>query len=112
LPGIKPEVWARVGCGTLKVPLDYDDPEGDWITIAATRLRATDPARRRGILAFNPGGPGGAGFLMPAEIVSKSAARTLADDLDLIGFDPRGVGHSSKVECALPPMQAAPEILT
>lgn len=110
--GIEPEVWARVECGTLKVPLDYDDPEGDWLTMALTRLRATDSARRRGILAFNPGGPGGAGFLMPAEIVSKSAARTLAEDFDLIGFDPRGVGQSTKVECSLPPMRSVPGNLT
>jgi hypothetical protein len=88
---------ARTECGTLSVPQDYRDPSGKQITIALTRLRATDPRRRLGSLAVNPGGPGGSGYLMPIELVMTDTE--LNGRYDLIGFDPRGVGYSTKSNC-------------
>lgn len=87
----------RLECGTLSVPQNYADPRGKQISIGVTRLKATDQAHRLGSLALNPGGPGGSGYLMPIEVVRKGAE--LNRRYDLIGFDPRGVGHSTKVEC-------------
>ncbi len=99
---------ARTDCGTVEVPLDYAYPEGRRITVAITRLRATDRAHRLGTIAVNPGGPGGSGYLMPITLVLRSSAFAgLADRYDLIGFDPRGVGYSSKVNC-LPPGNGEP----
>ncbi len=86
-------------CGTLQVPLDYDEPRGATVSVAVTRLPATDPARRIGSLFLNPGGPGGSGvdyvvgagrFLYTAEVRAK---------FDLVGFDPRGVARSSGLRC-------------
>ncbi|MEV4172317.1 alpha/beta fold hydrolase [Nonomuraea sp. NPDC049709] len=91
-------LFGRTECGTLKVPQNYADPGGKQITIALTRLKATDRKRRVGSLAVNPGGPGGSGYLMPIELVMGGAK--LNDRHDLIGFDPRGVGYSTKVKCA------------
>ena len=48
-------------CGTVQVPLDYDQPNGRTISIALARLPATDQAHRIGSLLLNPGGPGGSG---------------------------------------------------
>src|SRR5215211_6334078 len=48
-------------CGSVQVPLDYDEPAGAAISIALVRLPATDPANRIGSLFLNPGGPGGSG---------------------------------------------------
>src|SRR4051812_24729936 len=48
-------------CATLMVPLDYRAPAGDRLQIAVSRLKASDPARRRGVLLVNPGGPGAPG---------------------------------------------------
>ncbi len=93
-------LMSRTECGTLRVPLDYDRPGGRKISIAVTRLPATDPAHRLGDLAINPGGPGDSGYLMPIRLVMRSATNArLNRRYDLIGFDPRGVGYSTRVGC-------------
>ncbi|MFE3191795.1 alpha/beta fold hydrolase [Nocardia sp. NPDC059240] len=88
-------------CAGVLVPLDYSNPGGRTLTIAISRFAATDPARRRGILMTNPGGPGGAGLRMPANYLTN-----LSDDVraqyDIIGMDPRGIGRSEKVDCTIP----------
>lgn len=89
----------RTECGTLTVPQNYADPDGKQITIAVTRLKATGRKRRLGSLAVNPGGPGGSGYLMPIELVM--SGMKLNERHDLIGFDPRGVGYSTRAECRL-----------
>ena len=94
---------ARTQCGTVRVPLDYAHPDGTKITIAVTRLKATDQKRKLGSIAMNPGGPGGSGYLMPLTLSLRSpAVAGLGDRYDLIGFDPRGVGYSTKVDCPPP----------
>jgi pimeloyl-ACP methyl ester carboxylesterase len=85
-------------CGTVTAPLDYDNPRGARITIALTRLPATDPDRRVGSLVVNPGGPGlsGVAFVqanfrdLPAELRAR---------FDIVGFDSRGLGGSSALRC-------------
>ncbi|GAA3450198.1 alpha/beta hydrolase [Dactylosporangium matsuzakiense] len=99
---------ARLQCGTVTVPLDYRSPRGRRITVALTRLPATDRAHRLGSLALNPGGPGGSGYLMPLQVIIQNDANAgLNTRYDLIGFDPRGVGYSTKVDC--PPPAQRPE---
>jgi pimeloyl-ACP methyl ester carboxylesterase len=92
-----PELPARE-CGSLTVPLDYDEPAGPTISIAVARVPATDQAGRIGSLFTNPGGPGGSGVeglaLMYAALPEPLPAR-----FDVIGFDPRGVGQSAPVRC-------------
>jgi pimeloyl-ACP methyl ester carboxylesterase len=98
---------SRMECGTVAVPLDYRDPTGPQITVALTRLRAVDQAHRLGILALNPGGPGGSGYLMPFQLLLSSPVDAqLNQRYDLIGFDPRGVGYSTSYNC--PPLPSAP----
>ncbi|TDD25928.1 alpha/beta fold hydrolase [Nonomuraea diastatica] len=92
------QLIGRMECGTLSVPRSYDDPRGEQITVALTRLKATDQKRRLGTMVLNPGGPGGSGYLMPVELVAKGVG--LDSRYDLIGFDPRGVGRSTKAACA------------
>src|SRR5579875_2673275 len=94
-------------CGTLSVPLDYRLPDGKQITIAVSRIPAADPAKRRGVLLLNPGGPGSEGLDLPSSFAA-SAAPAVAADYDLIGFDPRGVGHSSPVTCGLTAAELMP----
>ncbi len=87
-------------CTTLAVPLDHDDPDGEQIELAVTRVPAGDADERIGSLVFNPGGPGGSGveFLRNAAPIVPSE---VADRFDLVSFDPRGVGASTAVECAV-----------
>ena len=98
------ELMARTECGTVSVPLDYDDPGGEQIAVALTRIKATDQANRLGAIAVNPGGPGGSGYLMPHELSfgppgTAPIGAELNERYDLIGFDPRGVGYSTSYEC-------------
>jgi pimeloyl-ACP methyl ester carboxylesterase len=97
----------RQTCGTLKVPLDYRHPDGKQITIAVSRVPAADPAGKRGVLLLNPGGPGAEGLDMPSTF-EQTASKSVLADYDLIGFDPRGVGHSSPVTCGLTAAETTP----
>jgi len=94
---------ARTDCGTVRVPLDYRHPHGTKITVAVSRIRATDQRHKLGSIAVNPGGPGNSGYLMPHKLVLISPQfGALAEKYDLIGFDPRGVGYSTRADCASP----------
>ncbi|NBM16052.1 alpha/beta hydrolase [Streptomyces sp. GC420] len=84
-------------CSTIRVPLDYDKPEGETIGIAVIRKKATDPGKRIGSLLFNFGGPGGSGVSgLPS---SASSFTKLNSRYDLVSFDPRGVSASAGVRC-------------
>lgn len=87
-------------CARITVPLDYGKPEGRTLTVAISRVRATDPKKRRGILQSNPGGPGGRGLSLPAVIKSKMTPEVAAA-YDVIGMDTRGLGESTPVDCGL-----------
>ncbi|MFG1905472.1 alpha/beta hydrolase [Kribbella sp. NPDC048928] len=86
-------------CASVEVPTDYDKPHGPTTTIALTRLPATDQAHKIGTLFTNPGGPGGSGvdFVQQAGQLIYSAE--LRAKFDILGFDPRGVGHSDPATC-------------
>ncbi len=86
-------------CADVVLPLDYRRPEKDHISVRISRRKAPDPTLRRGILVLNPGGPGGSGLKLPS-FLSQSA---LAKAYDLIGFDPRGVGASTALNCRTSP---------
>ncbi|GAA2931724.1 alpha/beta hydrolase [Streptomyces thioluteus] len=95
----------RLECTTLDVPLDYRHPHGRQIEIAVSRMASKDPAKRRGVLFTNPGGPGAAGLAYPAILAHAGLPKDVVDSYDVIGFDPRGVGRSTPVTCDLTPWQ-------
>lgn len=90
-------VAADAQCGTVTVPLDHRRPDGATIDVAVSRLPARDPEGRRGVLLFNPGGPGAPGLAYPLQV--RDALGEVADRYDLIGFDPRFAGLSSPITC-------------
>lgn len=101
--GNDPFDWLDLGGGieegTLLVPMDYDDPNGEQIALYVVRRHAADPDRRIGSLLVNPGGPGfgGSVFAYNADLVYGQA---LLDRFDIIGWDPRGTGFSDpSVDC-------------
>lgn len=89
--------WKECGhgflCSTMLAPLDYADPDGTAITLAVAKRPATS-SKRLGSLIINPGGPGGSGV----GYVGYFNATGL-DGFDIVGWDPRGVGRSTPVEC-------------
>ncbi|MEV4178774.1 alpha/beta fold hydrolase [Nonomuraea sp. NPDC049709] len=90
----------RLRCGTVSVPLDHADPGGRQISVAVTRLAASDRARRLGAVTVLPGGPGNSGYLDPVRMMLRNEQMArLNERYDLIGLDPRGVNNSTKVAC-------------
>ncbi|GGK89951.1 alpha/beta hydrolase [Sphaerisporangium melleum] len=85
-------------CASLSVPLDHRHPRGRTISIAISRLPATDPARRRGVLLTTGGGPGGPGVPLPASLAPSLPAEVRAQ-YDLVGFDIRFVERSTPIGC-------------
>ena len=86
-------------CATARVPLDYDRPRGEKITLALTRLPATGPGTRIGSLFLNPGGPGGSGVDFVQGLGTELFSAQVRARFDLIGFDPRGVARSTPLQC-------------
>ncbi|MDG4791492.1 alpha/beta hydrolase [Micromonospora sp. WMMD1102] len=89
----------QVQCARVPVPLDYRDPDGTQIEIMVSRIASTKPEKRRGVLMFNPGGPGGTGLDQPGFLAGRGLPSSVLDAYDLIGMDTRGVGHSAPVSC-------------
>ncbi|WP_411145693.1 alpha/beta hydrolase [Streptomyces sp. x-80] len=94
---------AALRCAKLAVPLDYRHPDGRTIDVEVSRLASTKPAEKRGVLLLNPGGPGLPGLPVPALMKLPQKVR---DRYDVIGFDPRGVGHSTPLTCNFTPAQS------
>ncbi|WP_433661850.1 alpha/beta hydrolase [Nocardia sp. CA-128927] len=85
---------AGIECARVTVPIDYGKPDGDTARIAISRLRAT--GTRVASLLTNPGGPGAAGLALPLAL----AKSPVAERLDVIGMDVRGLGASTpRVSC-------------
>jgi pimeloyl-ACP methyl ester carboxylesterase len=81
-------------CTMLSVPLNYADPGGRHISLALDMVPATAPrSQQQGVMLVNPGGPGGDGLPLAAE-VAQGINSGVAADYDIVGFDPRGVASS------------------
>ncbi len=80
-------------CTTVAVPVDYDHPGTAQAELAVIRVPAT--GQRIGSLLFNPGGPGASAVDMVAVMAPELKDTDIARHFDLVGFDPRGVGHST-----------------
>jgi pimeloyl-ACP methyl ester carboxylesterase len=104
----QPPVWGSCGrfigdtnanavpaaqCGTVSVPVDYAKPEGAQVQLAVIRVPATGD--RLGVLVINPGGPGASAVDTVASMGASLAGTDIARRFDLVGIDPRGVGHST-----------------
>ncbi|KAG8829718.1 hypothetical protein FRC20_008600, partial [Serendipita sp. 405] len=81
-----------VECATVQVPLDWADESKGMIPIALSRIPATTP-QREGYMFFNPGGPGGSGTEF-IQFTGKEIQSILGAGLEIISWDPRGVGGS------------------
>jgi pimeloyl-ACP methyl ester carboxylesterase len=104
----EPEDFAELGswspcegsfeCTTLTVPRDWSDVDGDTLDIAVIRKPAQGD--RIGSLVFNPGGPGGSGVdFLSSFVESGSVPSGLDERFDLVAWDPRGTGDSSRIDC-------------
>ncbi len=83
----------KAQCTTLPVPIDDANPSGAQANLALIRI----PARgdRIGVLLMNPGGPGASAVDTVVSFADTLADTAITEHFDLVGFDPRGVGHST-----------------
>lgn len=93
--------WAACGknkCANIKVPLNWSAPASGSIKISMLYVPSTGTADK-GWLLENPGGPGGSGIDFVKNGDTQAGSAELRKHYNLVGFDPRGVGSSSKVVC-------------
>ena len=94
-------VPAGTECSSLTVPLDWAHPhDGRKVSIAVAMHRAT--GARKGLLTFNPGGPGTSGIDLLGPLIDGYVFRpgsglpaNILSSLDILAWDPRGVGLST-----------------
>ncbi|WP_353809059.1 alpha/beta hydrolase [Agromyces sp. SYSU T00194] len=93
--------WSRcfdgMQCATAEAPLDWDDPAAGSIELSLVRHTAT--GEKIGSLLVNPGGPGASGVDFIADTLDYAVGDAVQAAYDVVGFDPRGVGRSTAVEC-------------
>ncbi|MUN38290.1 alpha/beta fold hydrolase [Actinomadura litoris] len=96
--------FAGLQCGTMRVPVEWSTPRGAQIELALVRRAAGDPARRQGTLVLNNGA--GRSAIEQLRLAMRSGFPELAGAMtqrfDIVAIDPRGVGHSAPVRCAVP----------
>ncbi|MDB5830071.1 MAG: alpha/beta hydrolase [Variovorax sp.] len=101
----------RVRCANVRVPLDYQNTARGDASVHMLRVSAATPAKRRGAIFFNPGGPGLDGLGLTFGLVDAFGGSNpdnaqgklqlrLLNEFDMVGFSPRGTGASSRLQCA------------
>ena len=85
-------------CTTATAPLDWDNPD-PATDIDLALARHTSSAPPEGSLFVNPGGPGASGYDFVKDSIDFAVSERLQQNFDVIGWDPRGVGRSSAVDC-------------
>lgn len=85
-------------CASITAPVDWRDVSAGDIDLAIVKHEATGDTSL-GSLFVNPGGPGASGVSMVKDSLDFAVSTPLQEAYDVIGFDPRGVGESTAVEC-------------
>lgn len=83
-------------CGTVKVPVSWDEPKGETFEITLIRKFTNNAI---GSLLINPGGPGSSGYEFLANNWEDIGTATLRSNYTYVSFDPRGVGKTKPVKC-------------
>jgi pimeloyl-ACP methyl ester carboxylesterase len=93
----------QVSCAKVWAPIDWAAPSQGSIELSLVKHSATGVSH--GSLLVNPGGPGGSGGEWVYYGAESAATPAVVDSFDIIGWDPRGVGHSTPVVCYTNPKQ-------
>lgn len=89
----------ELACADVTAPFDWEDStDTETIKVAVVHLPATggEPV---GTLLGNPGGPGATGVDFMLGMALSPGFEDVAASYDLLGFDPRGIGRSTPIDC-------------
>lgn len=90
---------SQIGCALIEAPVDWDDPENaETIELSIVHIPATGK-EPLGTLLGNPGGPGATGVDFMLGMALSPGFEGVAASYDLLGFDPRGIGGSTPIDC-------------
>ena len=93
------EIRSQVKCGKLQVPENYQQPNGDKISVNFAVLPAIDNSEYKAPLMFLAGGPGQAAVELATGL--NRIFREVRKTRDIILVDQRGTGESSALACEL-----------
>ena len=97
--------WTDCGdgfqCANVHAPLDWGDQAGETIQLHLVKHPATS-GEPIGTLFVNPGGPGASGAEYIRNGLEYAVGEPLQRNYDVVGWDPRGVGKSTAVDCLGP----------
>ena len=97
------EAGARIDgmqCTFVEVPLNWSDSSSDeTIMLRAMFIPATGESEPIGTLLSNPGGPGASGIEFAVDLTISPDLAEVQEHYNFLGFDPRGMGASSPLEC-------------
>ena len=77
-------------CARVRVPRDWNEPDGPSITLALSRAPARQSAQRIGVLFTNFGGPGAptvSNLAVGQQALPASGSLSVANRFDIIGMD-------------------------
>ena len=89
------KMWRNPECADITVPLYWEDPEGQTMTIHVKRLKALVNAKKQ--MWWLDGGPGNAGTAGLLHWFKTNS--TLDWTIDLYTLDHRGTGNSDRLSC-------------
>lgn len=89
-------------CGRINVPMQYDNPKAGNISLGFVKVPAQVPSARRGVIFGNPGGPGGDAYGYFGNSEQQLWPQELRNEWDLVAVQPRGLAHSTPLNCADP----------
>lgn len=95
--GVDPDT---ISCAFIEAPLDWNDPKNtETIDVAVVHIPATGDGEKLGTLVGNPGGPGVTGVDFMLGMPLSPGFESVLENYDLLGFDPRGIGQSTPIDC-------------
>ncbi|WP_296107103.1 alpha/beta fold hydrolase [uncultured Corynebacterium sp.] len=97
-------VAARATCATFTVPKEYEDPSAGTIELTMSKVPAS--GQKKGVIAGNPGGPGGDALGMFSDPSDKGEGAqpvhlpgSVGKNYDLIAVEPRGLTWGTPLNC-------------
>ena len=90
----------RGECGSLTVPLNYDNPSAATIDLSVARLKALKRSTQPVAVTVIAGGPGQSSLDFYSAY--HPAFRRMREVFDIILVDQRGTGESARLACAAP----------